>query len=406
MKKRILIISGIVGSGWLAGKASGSQAFPQTIMGYAQKGWDVFLLAGFQARDQKEYSLSQKIKIIQFTNNRIRNFLLNTSPHFIFRNIWWVYFQISAFSRGFSIAKKEKPDIFYGYEIHAIPVAKILSFLFKKPVIFRYQGTKVPFYKKQKFWKIRYFSHVLAMKLKANLYIMANDGTTGKAVLEEMGIHPSKIKFWTNGVEKDIFEISSSEIETKNSLGFKKDDKVIMSVSRLEKWKGIERTIMSLPAIVKQYPKVFYLIIGWGSEKENLEKLVKKLNLEDYIKFVGMVQHHKLKDYYNICDVFVSMYDISNVGNPLLEAMAQNKCIVTLDIGDTNKFIKNNKNGVLLQPKEINKLPSAIIDLLKDEEKRKRLGEEAKKFARENFWTWEERIKIETSEVEKLIKVS
>lgn len=404
MAKKILIISGIVGSGWLSGKPHGSQSFPQTIMGYSKRGWNVFLMVGFQARKKKKYFIEPSVNVFQFTNNKIRRFLLNANPHFFFRNIWWVYFQILSFFKGFFIARKVKPDVFYGYEIHAIPVAKLLSFIFKRPVIFRYQGTKVPSYKKQKFWKLRYFPHVLAMRLKANLYIMANDGTTGKTILEEMGIDSSKIRFWVNGVDKNMFDLSLNEDNTRDRLGFKKDDKIIISVSRLEKWKGIDKTINSLPAIIKKIPKIIYLIIGWGSEKENLEKIVKNLKLENHVRFIGMVQHDKLKDYYNICDIFVSMYDISNVGNPLFEAMAQGKCIVALDVGDTDKFIEDDKNGILIKKEKIKELSEKIIDLINNDEKRKMLSENVRKFAKKTLWDWDSRMDAEVKEVEKLIK--
>jgi len=52
---------------------------------------------------------------------------------------------------------------------------------------------------------------------------------------------------------------------------------------------------------------------------------------------------------------------------------------------------------------DLPRLPEVIKGLLADEERRRYLGANARKFAEENFWTWEERIRAEIAEVEKLV---
>lgn len=101
--------------------------------------------------------------------------------------------------------------------------------------------------------------------------------------------------------------------------------------------------------------------------------------------------------------MYLSLYDISNVGNPLLEAMLIGKAIVTLNVGDTKNLISHEKTGLLLSLEEIDKLPQKVIDLLRNPSKTSKLGENAREFALQHFWTWEERIKREIIEVEKLL---
>jgi len=80
------------------------------------------------------------------------------------------------------------------------------------------------------------------------------------------------------------------------------------------------------------------------------------------------------------------------------------KCIVTLNNGDTGRFIKNRENGILLEYEDLPRLPEVIKELLANEELRNRLGANARKFAEENFWSWEERIEAEVAEVSRLIE--
>jgi len=70
--------------------------------------------------------------------------------------------------------------------------------------------------------------------------------------------------------------------------------------------------------------------------------------LSDAVRFEGAVPQEEVRRYLWAADVFLSLNELSNVGNPLLEAMACGKAIVTLDAGDTNELIHDAETGVLL----------------------------------------------------------
>jgi len=233
---------------------------------------------------------------------------------------------------------------------------------------------------------------------------MTNDGSQGDKILRALKINMEKVKFWVNGVDKTLFDPTFDKNKFKQSLSMGKDTKILLAVSRLVKWKRVDRIIKAMPVVVRDYPDVKLLIIGDGSERKNLENLAKELKVESFVKFLGALPHNKLKNYYNLADLFISMYDISNVGNPLLEAMSCGKCIITLDVGDTSKFIQDGENGILLKMNQLDILPNIIVELLKNDKKRIELGENAKKFADENLWTWEERINAEISAVSNLLE--
>ena len=102
-------------------------------------------------------------------------------------------------------------------------------------------------------------------------------------------------------------------------------------------------------------------------------------------------------------DAFLSFYDLSNVGNPLLEAMMCKKPIITLDNGDTGKIIKNKINGILLSVDEIDKIPEMMTLLIEDKEFATKISNGARKTADDEFWTWKERINSELLIVENLL---
>jgi len=399
--KKLLIISAL--DIWSMGKNKGAPSLWYTLKGYADNNWKVYFITGNKDKNSV-YDIHKNISIIRFDAKWIKKLFRIKKISFIAKFIWWIYFQIYSFIIGYKICKKENINIFYGYEIFGVPVAKILAEKFNKPIISRFQGTILMEWVGKKFWKIRFWQHILAFKIPVNLLIMTNDGTQGDKVLRKLNVNTSKVKFWMNGVDKDVYISSFDKDKFKGKLSINKNKKILLMISRLVNWKRLDRAINAMPEIIKKYENVELLIIGDGSERKNLENSVKKLKIEKYVKFLGVLPRQDLKKYYNLADIFISMYDIANVGNPVLEAMSCGRCIITLDGMDTNKLIHHNKNGVLLKLVQLKNLPNIIVNLLKDDKKREELGKNAKKFAGKNLWTWNERINSEIKEVENLLK--
>lgn len=103
-------------------------------------------------------------------------------------------------------------------------------------------------------------------------------------------------------------------------------------------------------------------------------------------------------------DAFLSFYDLSNVGNPLMEAMMCGKPIITLDVGDTKELIKNNENGILLPVNKLQDIPDKMIKIIEDKNFAFKIASGALKTAQSEFWSWEERISVEISKVELLLE--
>jgi glycosyltransferase involved in cell wall biosynthesis len=405
--KRIMILSSL--DVWSLGQNTGAQSLWKTLEGYAKYGWDVVFITGNKNSqsgfDDNEKLIKSGIKIDRFDLRALKKLFKIKIIGFFARSVWWIYFQIQSVLRGVSMAKKEKVDVFYGYEVDGVVAAKILSLIFRKPMVSRFQGTRLSQYLDggNRFWKLRYWWHILALKTKTDLLVMTNDGTRGDVVLRNLNADMSKVKFWINGTDESLMGYKTDTKNLRKSLGILPDDKIMLSVSRLERWKRIDRTLRALPLILREFPKIKYLIIGEGSERESLENIVKKLGISRVVVFGGGVPRGNLVGYYNLADIFVSMYDISNVGNPLIEAMSFGKCVVTYDVGGTNRFVIDGENGILVKDPSPKKLAELLIELLNSEEKRRTLGKMAKQFAEKNFWSWGDRINTEIEEVKKLL---
>ena len=273
-------------------------------------------------------------------------------------------------------------------------------------MVARFQGSIVQLlWKGKPFWRIRAWEHVLAFKTSrfSDIVIMTNDGSQGDQLLSQMNVDARKIRFWMNGVDWSLFEEMLGYSDAKKKLNINAKN-VLLVISRLVSIKRVDRSIQALPEVLKEFPDVLLLIVGDGNERERLEKLAEELGVSDNVRFEGAVPHKDVPLYLAAADVFLSFYDWSNVGNPLLEAMMAGKSIITLNNGDTGQFITNGVNGILLEYEDIPNLPTIIKNLLSDGGLRERLGGNARKFAEEHFWSWEERIEAEIREVRMLVE--
>ena len=93
--------------------------------------------------------------------------------------------------------------------------------------------------------------------------------------------------------------------------------------------------------------------MGDGPKKTKLEQLTNKLGIKQNVRLERAVPHNKVLKYLAVTNIFLSFNDWSNMGNPLLKAMIAGKYIVTLNNGDTGRFIQNGYNGILLDYKNL-----------------------------------------------------
>lgn len=391
---------------WSMKNKSGAPSFYKTIKLYVDKGWDVFLVltdasnGGSNIVDDEHVFVLPKQKSDGWISPK------NSTKIFLLWKMARYYMYSKTVTK--KIMANVSPNIlFYAYEVHGVSAAKWASKKYHKPLITRFQGTVATYFKDNLLTRIKQYFCIKALKTQADLVIMTDDGTKGLETLRKLGNPSEKICFWRNGLDllsqNYCFDEQSKE-GLRKDIGIMKDETMLLTVSRLQDWKRVDRAINALAKVVETDTKFKLVIAGDGPEKENLVALAKEKNVEKNVIFLGAVPHDKVYDYMSCTDIFLSLYDMSNVGNPLLEALTLGKCIITLDVGDTNKVIHNKKNGFILGVKELDQLPDLILKIAKDKELKIQIENQAKCYANQEFYTWEKRMEMEYQEVCKLLK--
>ena len=303
----------------------------------------------------------------------------------------------------FETAKSSgKPDLVYGYMSQASIATYFVSRLYSIPNItrlfgiFLYTSLSRP---RDIFLHMGYLE-LLAFKLPCRYLVITNDGTRGDEMAKRLRVPDARVKYFMDGADF----VTSAEVDTTNlreKLGVSKKTCLLLSVCRLTLWKRLDRIIEAMPEIVRRDENVRLFLIGEGEERRNLELLCDKLGVGDFVVFLGTVTHSHIIEFMRVSDIFVSLYDVTNLTNSTFEAMSCGLCIVALNTGATCRVIKNGVNGVLLDSSDLKKLPDIVGRLLTDDEYRRRLGENGRQYAIKNFKTWEERVATEVDLIEK-----
>lgn len=384
---------------WSLGAKKGASSFYQTIRHYAENSYQIDLITCNRTDGLDIPGVSERHLDLEWL---IR---MGSIPKmgFVFRFLVWLVFQVYVVFVGFYLARNNRPAVLYAYEITGVPAVLLLGRLMGLPVVSRFQGTVMKPLMTTWGWRVRYFDHWLGLRAHANLVIMANDGTQGDEVLRTLGIPENTVRFWMNGVDVRPKQYSpQKQAVLRQSIVCHKDTLILLTVSRLVAWKRLDRIITAMPEITRHVPEARLVIVGDGEARAGYERLVRELDMGDYVVFTGAALHAEVAKYFAIADIFISLYDLSNVGNPLLEAMAWGKCVVTLNNGGTSSIVSHSDNGVLIEPDAIDKLPETVVELLRDNARRVQLGCAAQEYALQYFWTWHQRMAREISEVKRL----
>ena len=170
----------------------------------------------------------------------------------------------------------------------------------------------------------------------------------------------------------------------KKELGIK-DQKVLVTNARLSPEKGLQHLIKAIKILEKE--NIILLIIGrsWEDEEKKLKYLVKKLNLENKIKFLGTFPFKEIPHYYNISDVNLLVSLKEGLGFTSAESLACKKPIIGSNTGGIPDIVIHNKTGLLVEPGNSQQIADAIILLLKNKKLRDKLVKQGYSHIKENF---------------------
>jgi glycosyltransferase involved in cell wall biosynthesis len=199
-----------------------------------------------------------------------------------------------------------------------------------------------------------------------NACIMTNDGTKGKDILRHFLVDDDNILFITNGIPNHLAAVKQRLGESQKPVGV---PIYLFTLSRFTYWKRVYLAVEVVKNLVHDLQDFRYRLniygIGSPQEVEDLEVMIKRYNLDDYVKIRGEVPFSEIFKVFHENDILLSLYMFSNLCNPVLESAYLSKPIITIQQDDLVEIFNEPSNKLILMD-EINEkdLVSAISHYL------------------------------------------
>ncbi len=153
----------------------------------------------------------------------------------------------------------------------------------------------------------------------------------------------------------------------------------LLCVGRLVPAKG-QHILLNACALLKNEGVRFHLtLIGDGPDRTSLEQFSREHGLEGAVTFTGVQGQDKVREWYDMADMFILASFAEGVPVVLMEAMAKEIPVISTRITGIPELIEHGHNGLLATPADTEDLARKIRTLIEDPEMRKRLGREGRK---------------------------
>lgn len=161
----------------------------------------------------------------------------------------------------------------------------------------------------------------------------------------------------------------------------------IVFVGRLERRKGLDYLLRAYHQVKQEVPDSRVIVVGPGTRlRKKYERWIKHHNVKDVV-FIGYATYVDLPRYYQTADIFCSpATGRESFGIVLVEAMAMGKPVVATTIDGYASVVTHGEEGLLVPPKDSEKLAQALLTLLKDKALRQKMGEKGKLTAQNYSW--------------------
>lgn len=196
------------------------------------------------------------------------------------------------------------------------------------------------------------------------------------------------------GVDIAHFRPDAVSNTLRGELGLS-EKSVIVSVGRLVPRKGQDRLIQALPLIRNSIPNVHLLLVGEGSYRKSLEKLIEVNKVKDHVTFVGRVSYNQLPDYFRCGDIFampsrsrMAGLEVEGLGIVYLEASGCGLPVIAGNSGGAPDAVVDGVTGIVVDGKNVNAIAAAIVRVLSDPAKRKAMGVAGNEWV-SSGWTWD-----------------
>ncbi len=186
----------------------------------------------------------------------------------------------------------------------------------------------------------------------------------------------------SNGINLSQFTPGDAPREVYEKFNLPQDKKIITYIGRLDAEKHLWVLIEAFRNVHADVSDIHLLVVGGGTDRENLTRLVQKYGLEDSVTFTGVVTGDDLAALHKVGTVYVMPSPAELQSIATLEAMASGQPIVAVDAGALRELCQDDRNGYLCEKDNVEEVTRGIYELVTDDVRRARYAAESLVIAR------------------------
>ena len=261
------------------------------------------------------------------------------------------------------IIRELRPDIVHAHDPHAVALAALaLSFLTSGRCPSLIASRRVAYHLKAHAFS-RWKYHQVACFVAASNAI--------NQILIDDGIDPTRIVTVYEGIELHRVQAEPAA-NIHAEFWLPTHAPIVGAVAALTQEKGHKYLIEAAALVLREVPDTRFIILGEGELRSSLERQIKELHLDKHVLLPGF--RADILSFIKSFDVFVMSSLFEGLGTSLLDAMALSKPTVASDTGGIPEVVAHGETGFLVPPRDARELAGAISKLLKDSDRRDRMG--------------------------------
>jgi len=219
-------------------------------------------------------------------------------------------------------------------------------------------------------------------------------GDVMKKNLIVAGVDANKISLLPNGIGEKFLEEPVPRSEARGQLSLDPNAFYVGTVSSLVPYEGLSTVIKAVAELAGTHKDLRLLIVGDGTDRENLISLAKELGVAERCEFPGRIPRDQAHLYHASLNAFVVPRIDSAVTRsvtPLkpVEAMASKVPVLASNLPALRELIADGENGHLIESNNVSAWSESISGLILDPERAEDLGKSGREFVLANR-TWEQ----------------
>ncbi len=201
---------------------------------------------------------------------------------------------------------------------------------------------------------------------------------------DRLGVPDEKLRMIPNAIDLELFTKDNWKRTLRTSLQIEESEFLFICPARLHPQKAHQVMIQAAHNLIQKGTCDFkILLVGEGVRRQELEKIVRGLRLENIVLFLGLRQD--VPDLLLQSDAFLLSSEYEGLSLSVLEGMAARLPIVATRVGGNAQLVQDGRNGYLVPPHDPTALSIAMEKVMADRTDSRKMGAESFRIVNQSY---------------------